>query len=147
MTNDKPLLSGTVFHYPYLWGYEEDAGIEHAKDRTSCLAISTIGQGGIVFLVIVAISDQASDDVMASLEVPETEIRRAGLNPGRKAYVHVNECNIDPLDLSWNFNPNAKQLGRFGKSFTEKIVASIARNLRAGALRKIDRFESGDNKA
>lgn len=145
MTNDR-LQPGTVFYYPYLWGHEEDEGVEHPKDRTSCLAISATGQGGTVFLVIAAISDQASGDAMSSLEVPEMEIRRACLNPGRKAYVHVHECNIDPIGLSWNFNQNAQQLGRFGKSFTEKIVSSIARNLRTGALRKIDRFKSGDNK-
>lgn len=145
MTSDTP-QSGTVFYYPYLWGYEEDEGVENPKDRTSCLVMRATGQGGAVFLVIAAISDQPSSEAMSSLEVPETEIRRAGLNPGRKAFVHVHECNIDPIGLSWNFNAKAPQLGRLGKSFTERIVASIAHNLRTGALRKIDRFKPGDNK-
>jgi hypothetical protein len=144
MTNSKP-LSGDVFYYPYRWGHEEDAGMENPKERTSCLAITTPSKDGTVFLVIAAISDQMSDDALSCIEIPEIEIRRGGLNPMRKAFVHVHECNIDPIGLSWNYNANANQLGRFGKSFTEKIVSSIASNLRAGALRKIDRFKSGDD--
>ena len=145
MTNEEK-QPGAVFAYPYLWGHEEDEGLEQSKNRTVCMAVKAMGQGGISFYVIVAISDQLIDGVTTSIEIPEIEIRRGGLNFGRKAYAHINECNIDPLHLSWNNNPNVRPLGRFGKTFTEKIVNALARNLRAGSLRRIERYKAGDHK-
>jgi hypothetical protein len=128
-----PPPNGTVFLYPFLWNHQAKRGIEHAKDRTCCLALTLPVSGK---QAIVPISDQESAD---ALGVSTAEKRRAGLDAARPAYVHVNEANIDKFASSWHFNPQAKPLGRFSDGFSREIYAAILEALRQRKLRATDR--------
>jgi hypothetical protein len=128
-----PPPNGTVFLYPFLWDHQAKRGIEHAKDRTCCLALTLPVSGK---QAIVPISDQQS---AAALVVSAAEKRKAGLDAARPAYVHVDEANIDSLERSWHFNPRAAPLGRFSDRFSREIYAAILQALRQRKLRANDR--------
>ena len=131
--------SGTVFSYPYLWAYQEKRGLKHAKDRICCMAFSSVKPDGTEVLVILAISDQEAVTREGAIEISLMEKVNAGLDPSRPAFVHLTEFNLDQLGKSWFFNANAKILGRFGKAFSEHIVARIAVAMKNKLTQKIDR--------
>jgi hypothetical protein len=138
MTTEQ-FLKGSVFHYPYLWTHEFDRGQSHSKERTCCLAFKSTSPNGIVFLVVLPISDRPHTDKTKSIEIPISEKLVAGLDPVRAAFVHVSEYNIDPLSSSMVRNPNAKFFGRFNRRFAETIAAALAEAMRAKSSRGIDR--------
>lgn len=131
--------AGSVFHYPYLWSHEKATGVENPKDRTVCLVLRRKDEFGNDHLIILPISDHRPESPNDAVFVPDIEKRRAGLDVGRAAYVHVNDYNIDILQKSWNYDPKAKRLGRFGKAFTRKIAATLANAIKAGQSARIDR--------
>lgn len=138
MTKKQP-QTGSIFHYPYLWSHEKDAGRENPKNRTVCLIVKIKHQTGDDHIVLLPISDNAPSPPSLSIAVPEIEKRRAGLDPSRAAYVHVDDYNVDILQRSWNYDPRAKVFGRFGKAFTAKISSALMQAIKSGLSLRIDR--------
>lgn len=138
MTNERH-ESGTVFHYPYLWQSAVADGMENPKLRTACLGLKLSSAAGKTRLVILSISDRAPGSPTLAVPVPEMEIVRAGLDLGRRAYVHTDEYNLDLLEGSTHFQPSARIFGRFSKVFTVRIGASLAGNIRQGVAVRVDR--------
>ncbi len=132
------LKQGDVFYFPYLWKEEAKSGVTDSKERTCCLAFNSIPPSGQRYLVIVPISDRKSA-VGTSIEVPETEKLRAGLNPARPAHVHVDEFNFDPVEGSFVRRAKPKILGRFSKGFTERIASALAIRIKLRSAAGIDR--------
>lgn len=104
----KGLEAGTVFHYPYLWGHAARKGSENPKDRTVCVAMRRQDNLGNTHLVILPISAQAPKNASAAIVVSEFEKKRAGLDPARSAFVHIDDYNVDVLNRSTYYNPNAR---------------------------------------
>lgn len=138
--------SGAVFSYPYLWKADAERGLTDSKDRTTCMAIrrDVAGTGGTVIshLLLLGITDQVWMGQRA-LEVPDTEKRRAGLNPQRPAFVVVSEYNYDVLPHSWHYAPRSETYGKFSPKFTEDIAAAIRDVAAGGHLSKVDRTAEG----
>ncbi|EEE35324.1 conserved hypothetical protein [Rhodobacteraceae bacterium KLH11] len=63
-----------------------------------------------------------------AVEVPETEMRRGGLNPSVRAWIIANEYNYDAYQRTYYLEPKAK-LGEFSAMFIkqvqEKMIAAI----------------------
>jgi hypothetical protein len=132
------LRKGDVFYFPYLWKTDAKRGITDSKERTCCLAFSSSPPNGKRYYIILPISDRTSE-VGASIEIPETEKLRAGLDPGRVAYVHVDEFNFDPAEGSFVRRAKPKILGRFGQNFTEQIASALAVRIKLKSATGIDR--------
>lgn len=132
-------VTGDVFHYPYLWAHEHARGIDNSRDRTACLVFSTRNGAGEMQLVILAISDRQPENNVDAVEVPEIELRRGGLNPARRAFVHIAEYNTDILPLSVHHNPASRSFGRFSRAFTEHVARALAANIRLRRSRRLAR--------
>jgi hypothetical protein len=137
MKNDA-LKQGDVFYFPYLWKAEAKKGITDSKERTCCLAFNSSPPTGRRYYIIVPISDRNSE-AGTSLVVPAFEKQRAGLNPARPAYVHVDEFNFDPTEGSIIRKAKPKVLGRFSKRFTEQIASALAIRIKLKSATGIDR--------
>ena len=132
------LKQGDVFYFPYLWKEEAKRGITDSKERTCCLAFNSSPPTGQRFLIIVPISDRKFA-VGTFIEIPEIERQRAGLNPARPAYVHVDEFNFDPFVGSFIRRAKPKVLGRFSFGFTEQVASALAVRIRLKSTTGIDR--------
>jgi hypothetical protein len=130
------LRAGTVFFYPYLWRWQVDRGISFGKDRTCCLAFTAHSRSGTEVLIVVAISDQKSENC---LEIPPRERVLGGLDQSRLAYLHLNEVNIDPSTGSFDRPPNPRILGRLSREFMNKVTQQLADNIKRGATTTTDR--------
>jgi len=131
--------AGDVFLYPYLWSQDHARGIDNPKGRTACLVFEARDGAGVRQLVILAISDQVGNDPGAAIEVPDIEMKRGGLNPARKAFVHIGEYNLDALPYSTVYEPSAPSFGRFSRAFTQRIARSLADRIKAGRSRRFTR--------
>jgi hypothetical protein len=130
------LQAGSVVRYPYLWLWQAEMGIETSKDRTACLVFELPDQSGAMTRIIVAVSDQAGDDV---LELPVAEKRRAGLDTARSAFLHLGEYNIDPVEGSVEMPPNPRILGQLSEAFWRIVASRLAANIKVRKAKRIDR--------
>ena len=137
--------SGAVFAYPYLWKADAERGLTDSKDRTTCMAVrrDVAGTDGniISHLLLLGITDRVWIGQLA-LEVPDTEKRRAGLNPQRPAFVVVSEYNYDVLPHSWHYAPRSETYGKFSSKFTEDIATAIRVVSTDAGLSKVDRTDA-----
>lgn len=124
----KRFALGQVFRYSYKWAHAPN--LDEPKERPACLVLKIGGPGGVK-LAIVAISDQPSREEGLSIEIPQVEIARAGLSSHRSAYIQLSEVNLDRLENSHTFNPRAKILDSFSKSFVSLIGKKLAANIRS----------------
>jgi hypothetical protein len=80
-------------------------------------------------LVLLPITSQRPSTDRIAIEIPETELRRAGLTRYPRAWVLADEYNYDIAERSWYFDPEAT-LGKFSATF----VRAIAKELRGALL-------------
>ena len=130
--------TGCVFKYPFKWRSAASRDAE-PKDRPVCMVLRVSHPSGFERIAVVAISDRAMADDGSSIELPSTELVAAGLNPARRAFVHLNEVNFDRIDNSFSFNPNARVLGRFSKNFIAHISRQLVANIKNKRVTTIDR--------
>ena len=146
---------GDVLLYPYLWSRQHgDGETEGRKDRPTAVALriarsasaasaagqTSEGEGRApaqtraapqTLLVLLAISSQRPQADQHAIEVPQTELRRAGLDPSRRAWVYVSEYNTDVLEASFYLDPSAEPIGRLSRAFVGQIAAALADTIRA----------------
>ncbi|MFZ2872064.1 hypothetical protein [Zavarzinia sp.] len=121
------LFSGLVIDYPYLWRWQDDRGeTEGRKERPSCLAFVVKGKSdGLTHVALLAISSTAPREGQVTVEVPEAERRRAGLDPAKRAWITVSEWNHDIAERSFYLGRNARRFGRFGDSFLREVLIAF----------------------
>ena len=149
---------GDVLLYPYLWSRQHgDGETEGRKDRPTAVALriarsasgasaasaagsTSEGEGRATpqahtasqtLLVLLAISSQPPQADQHAIEVPQTELRRSGLDPSRRAWVYVSEYNTDVLEASFYLDPGAEPIGRLSRAFVGQIAAALAETIRA----------------
>jgi hypothetical protein len=137
---------GDVFDYPFLWGNQEDLGIDNPKDRRTTIALSirkTRESDGAILthLLLLGITDSPRAEQVA-VEVPPIERRRGGLTVDRAAHVVVSEYDYDIVPGSADYNPNSKTYGRFSVAFLDEIKRRFSAEIRRGLARRIDRTPS-----
>jgi hypothetical protein len=128
---------GDVILYSYLWAREHDKGEESGrKARPTCVMMIVAGKDRKSKPLLFPITSQPPRPGARSMEIPETEARRAGLYV--PAWVIVDEFNTDDLATSWAIE-DAKPLGRFSRKFMSRIAGEAAAAIRAGVARTVPR--------
>ena len=132
---------GDIWRYPYLWEREALAGeTEGRKPRPTVLSavVPIAGKSTLLYLLPITGTEPLADQ--DSLEIPATEIRRAGLSDYKRLWIIFNEHNRDPLEESFYFEPNGI-VGTFSKAFVKVIAARFARAIRASRSTTVSRSE------
>ena len=96
MTRDD-LTTGAVLRYPFLWVSQAARGeTEGRKPRPTVVGFRIDGN----VLLLFSVTTLQSDASRISIEVPDMEKRRAGLDADRRCWIMLDEINEDRLDLS-----------------------------------------------
>lgn len=142
MTKMSEIQPGQILNYPYLWAWQFEAGeTEGRKSRPVCVAVAIKrAEDGLTHLLFLAISTKAPEKGRVSLEIPEIERRRAGLDDFRSCWIILDEYNYDIAETSWYIEPHREPMGRFSKSFMMKVAAAFrkAAGLRARRVNRTD---------
>jgi hypothetical protein len=139
-TRSERFFDGAIVEYPYLWGWQRDQNqLEGDKSRPACLAaVIYDARQDIHHLVILAISATPPKSGQRAIEIPELELRRAGLDAFKRGWIAVSEYNYDVLERSYYFEPGRQPRGSFTKVFTRR-VADALRPLLVARAGRIDR--------
>lgn len=123
--------SGDIVSYPYLWHWQHEAGRVNAeKDRPVCLALALPDKNkALTHLIIVAISGTSPLPEQRTIEIPDLEIKRAGLSAYKRAWVSVDEYNYDIAEKSFFFEPNQRLRGRFSDVFLRQILREVRQTI------------------
>jgi hypothetical protein len=136
--SDVVLTSGQVVDYPYLWGWQAEAGREHGeKDRPVCLALA-IREGDVTHLILLAISGTPPRADQRTIEIPPLELRRAGLSDFKAGWLTVGEFNYDVAERSFYYDGSRPPRGRFSRRFMGAVLEALRGTLQSGQGR-IDR--------
>ncbi|WP_288960243.1 hypothetical protein [uncultured Sulfitobacter sp.] len=134
MTADFP-TPGQVFEYHFLWKWQADRGeTEGRKARPCCVSIVIKNKAGRHVIFIAPITSKAPAQGRVGLEIPETEARRARLDPHISLWVMVDELNADLLEASYVLEDRSPR-GAFSPAFTDAIVSGIEKVRAAGKLK------------
>lgn len=137
MTADFP-AAGQVFDYHYLWKWQADRGeTEGRKKRPSCVVIVVTNADGHHVMFIAPITSKAPDQGRTTLEIPETEARRANLDTHVPLWLILDELNADILEISYTLEERSPR-GSFSPAFTDAILREVQR-LRAADRLKLSR--------
>lgn len=120
--------------YPYKWRPEQPED-PAPKDRTAC-ALFEIGVVTDRKIVILPISDRPSE---GAIELTADDISRAGLTGFRRAFIHIDQYNLDRKSNSYSYNPRQKPKGRLSKSNLELVAGKFLQNVKAGLATRIVR--------
>lgn len=134
----KPQI-GDIWRYPYLWKREQQAGNEEGrKPRPTALAVVVPVATKSTYLYLLPITGTEPFPDQDALEIPSTEIRRAGLSAYQRLWIIMDEYNRDELEASYYFEPNA-DIGAFSWVFVKVMSARLAHAIRAKRANMVDR--------
>ena len=128
MARGELLKPGTVITYPYLWRWQaERRETEGRKDRPVCVLAALVSrQDGLTHLALLAVSSQPPGSDQRAVEVPQMECQRAGLSEWKRAWVTISEYNYDIVERSYYLAPDQEPLGRFSKTFMQRLAVAVA---------------------
>ena len=132
------IVTGAIIRYPYLWKREAESGeTEGRKDRPVAVAVRIRRRSDNKEVVLVfPITSKMPDAGSTASEIPETEKRRAGLDPDRRLWIVLDEYNGDEIGKSFYLR-NQRPLGHFSKSYFLPLVHEFIR--RKFEIRGVDR--------
>lgn len=132
----RPIVPGVVLRYPYLWGRQAQSGeTEGRKSRPTAVGFRLVRPGGDLLLLFPITTSQPSSD-RRSVEVPETEKHRAGLEADRRQWIVLDETNVDGINNSFYVEPDAV-VGYFSRAFFVPLMRQVA--ARIADIEKISR--------
>ncbi|WP_308917163.1 hypothetical protein [Jannaschia sp. LMIT008] len=118
---------GDVWRYPFVWSREAaDGETEGRKDRPCVVPVVVTTEEGGPFVYFLPITTQAPRKGRSAMEVPQTELRRAGLATDGPSWVMLDEYNRDRLGASYYVQPNG-YMGRFSPAFLDPLRLRFAR--------------------
>jgi hypothetical protein len=124
------IRSGTVIDYPYLWAWQAEGGeTEGRKARPTAVALR-LGRPTGDLVVLLAITTKQPSAERWSIEVPQVEKVRAGLDPSLRQWILLDESNQDVVGKSYYLRPR-EPLGRFSAGFFAPIVQQVIDRWRA----------------
>lgn len=128
----EPPVAGDIWRYPYLWAWQAERGeTEGRKPRPVTLVAVIPVRTGETRLYLLPITGTEPVDVEA-IEIPQTEIRRAGLDGFKRLWIIVDEYNRDILEASFYFDPAGK-IGSFSRAFRARVAQRFLQLYQAGA--------------
>ncbi len=125
------IQTGCVLDYPYLWAREHANKVTHGrKPRRVAVGVRIAAKapGGHDRLILFPITSQLPQDGILSIEIPETEKRRAGLDHGKRLWIILDEYNHDVIGVSYYLDP-AGPVGVFGKTFFSEVLRLALKHL------------------
>ena len=132
---------GDVWSYEYLWRREHETGAEHGgKSRPTSLVAAVAGEDGRTNLFLLPITSKAPTEDRLSLEVPQIERRRAGLDSDLRLWVILDEYNHDVLETSFYLDPDGR-LGAFSPAFNAKALRAFTQAARTHRARRVPRTD------
>lgn len=112
MTRDN-LKSGVVIRYSFLWGPERQRGeTEGRKPRPAVIGFRLDDD----LLLLFPITTREPEGGRFAREIPDTEKRRAGLNPHVRSWIILDEINTDSVSRSHYLEPGC-EIGQFSRAF------------------------------
>lgn len=139
MTDAEGPAPGDLWRYPYLWARQANRGeTEGRKPRPCALALLRRRADGETEVLLLPVTSQPPRTGTAALPVPETERRRAGLDPQMPLWVIVDEFNADQPARSWYFEPGGR-IGAFSPRFLREVQTAMIATLRARKIRGVGR--------
>jgi len=141
VSKDDPPREGDVWRYSYLWRWQHARNeTEGRKNRPiSFVAIAKTHSGEHV-LFILPITSKQPDAETHAIEIPQTELRRAGLNISLKLWIVIDEYNLDMLERSFYFEPGGK-IGSFSPKFRLTIIREFRQLFSARRSKPVKRFD------
>ena len=131
--------SGQIFDYPYLWSWQAARGeTEGRKERPSCVALVVPLKSGRhrIYMLPITTKEPTADQV--AIEVPRTEIQRAGLSRDISQWVILSEWNREIFETS--FYISETDTGHsFSRIFCKKLIAKLGEELKAGRVTTVGR--------
>jgi hypothetical protein len=131
--------AGEVFRYPFLWKREQVAGeTEGRKKRPVCIAVTVANHDGETVAFILPITTQPPLPGRHSVEVPQIESQRVGLEASVRKWVMLDEINTDIVERSYVWE-DRKPLGAFSGAFTNLVRMSLLTLVRTGSATVVNR--------
>ncbi len=93
----------------------------------------------LTHLVLLAISGTPPRQDQTAIEIPQLELRRAGLTEAKRGWITVSEYNYDILERSWDFPVHTPPRGRFSRPFLRQVQAAVLETIRRKSGR-VDRL-------
>lgn len=129
--------SGCVIDYPYLWHREQAQGeTAGRKRRPTAVAVRLARKDGQDALILFPLTTTEPEPGRHSVEIPEMEKRRAGLDRDVRIWMMLDEYNYDVVGRSFYLEPTPPR-GSFSKAFFGPVLADVSRRL--GAARRVMR--------
>ena len=130
---------GDVWRYPFLWSREALQGETEGRKNRACAVALLIGNAdGKAEVLLVPVTSQPSSDHPFSVEVPEMEKKRAGLDLHLRLWVICNEFNADLPADSYYFEPGGK-IGSFSAPFTKTLQAVMINAIKTRTAQRVTR--------
>lgn len=130
------LRSGSVIRYPYLWARQRrDGETEGRKNRPTAVGFRLSRPSGDMLLLF-AITTSAPHEGRWTAEVPEMEKHRAGLDPGIRQWIVLDETNVDVIGASYYLKPEPP-IGAFSRAFFAPLMQQVIE--RMDEIEKISR--------
>lgn len=126
-----------MIRYPYLCAGQADSGeTEGRKTRPVAVGVRVEGARGGDVLVLFPITSLEPQRSRLTVEIPETEKRRGGLDSSMRLWIVLDEYNLDVIGKSYYLEPEPP-LGQFSKAFFLPLLRSfIARRAEARSVNR-----------
>lgn len=139
MTDNNAPKIGQVWRYPYLWSHEVDTGRkEGVKQRPTAVSLLTTNKDGEAVVMLVPLTTLEPENNPFAIEVPEIEMRRAGLDPSVRAWVIANEYNFEAYKRTYYLEPRALK-GEFTSMFIKLVQGKMVEAIKARKAKGVDR--------
>lgn len=116
---------GDVWTYEYLWRREYEAGAEDGrKPRPTALVAIAVDKDGFTNLFILPVTTREPGADRLAMEIPQIELKRAGLASDLRLWVVLDEYNHDILEKSFHFDPDGRR-GSFSPVFADKVLGAF----------------------
>jgi hypothetical protein len=125
------LVSGTVFTYPYLWAHQATRGeTAGRKERSVAVGIRLRPKYGQDRTLIFPITSKAPDEKALAIEIPASEKRRGGLDPGIRLWIILSDVNTDAPGKSYYLG-SQRPMGRFSKAWFLSVIQLFIKHRRS----------------
>ena len=139
MTDGDTLKIGQIWRYPYLWWHEADAGrLEGVKQRSTAVSLLTTNNEGEEVVMLAPLTTLEPGNNPFAVEVPETELRRAGLDPMVRVWIIANEYNFEAYKRTYYLEPHAYK-GQFTLMFTKLVQGKLIEAIKARKVKGVSR--------
>ena len=124
------IRTGAVISYPFLWAREAAAGETEGRKLRPTVVVLRLPRSGGDTVVLLPITTQPPAKGRHTVEIPETEKQRAGLEVSVRSWIMLDEFNTDAIGTSYYLEP-APPLGMFSRAFFAPVARMFVAHIKA----------------